>query len=142
MSEEQEMSIREPLHVVLFSFGFKYGTPVDVNYLMDMRFLPNPYWVDGLREKTGRDPGVADYVLLSEEGKATLLQLRSFFEFIVAQNIAAKKKTLRIGIGCTGGRHRSVAMTEKIAEYLHSMPLVLNLYHRDIAKDSFLPSDS
>lgn len=136
------MSTREPLHIALFSFGFKYGTPVDVNYLMDMRYLPNPYWVEGLREKTGKDPGVADYVLLSEEGKATLLQLRSFFDFIVAQNTAAKKKSLRIGIGCTGGRHRSVAVTEKIAEYLRPMPLVLSLSHRDIDKDSLLPSDS
>ena len=135
------MSTREPLHIALFSFGFKYGTPVDVNYLMDMRFLPNPYWVEGLREKTGKESDVAEYVLLSDEGKATLLQLRSFFDFIVAQNMAAKKKSLRIGIGCTGGRHRSVAVTEKIADHLHSMPLVLNVSHRDIAKDGLLSSD-
>ena len=65
------MNTQEQLHVVLFSFGFKYGSPVDVNHVMDVRFLPNPYWVEELREKTGKDEGVADYVLLSEEGGNT-----------------------------------------------------------------------
>ncbi|MFT5697565.1 MAG: UPF0042 nucleotide-binding protein [Desulforhopalus sp.] len=135
------MNTQEQLKVVLFSFGFKYGTPVDVNYVMDMRFLPNPYWVDGLKEKTGKDDGVADYVLLSEEGRATLIQLQSFFDFVLKQNIAAKKKTLRIGIGCTGGHHRSVAVTEKIAEHLSAMSVALRVFHRDIDKDTLL-SDS
>jgi UPF0042 nucleotide-binding protein len=93
------MSTGEELHIVLFSFGFKYGTPVNVNYLMDMRFLPNPYWVEELRNKTGKDGGVADYVLQSDEGTATLTQLHTFLDFVVGQNRAAAKKTIRIGIG-------------------------------------------
>ena len=132
------MNTQEQLHVVLFSFGFKYGSPVDVNHVMDVRFLPNPYWVEELREKTGKDEGVADYVLLSEEGKVTLTHLHSFYDFIVKQNLAAGKKTLRLGVGCTGGRHRSVAVTEKIAEYVRLMPVTLSVFHRDIDKDSLL----
>lgn len=129
------MSTGEALHIVLFSFGFKYGTPVDVNYLMDMRFLPNPYWVEELKEKTGKDTGVADYVLQSEAGKATVVQLTSYFDFIIAQNQAAGKKTLRIGIGCTGGRHRSVAITENLAQHFLDEAVTLRVFHRDIDKD-------
>lgn len=132
------MSSQEQLNVVLFSFGFKYGTPVDVNYLMDMRFLPNPYWVEELREKTGKEAGVSDYVLLSDQGKATLTHLHSLVDFLVEQNKAAGKTILRIGVGCTGGRHRSVAVTEKIAEHLHTKPVTLSVFHRDIDKDSLL----
>lgn len=132
------MSRQEPLSIVLFSFGFKYGTPVDVNYLMDMRFLPNPYWVEELKEKTGRDAGVADYVLLSKEGETALSHLHSLIDFLMEQNTAAGKKILRIGIGCTGGRHRSVAVTENIAEYLQSQHIAYNIFHRDIDKDSLL----
>ncbi|BHH82091.1 RapZ C-terminal domain-containing protein [Desulforhopalus sp. 52FAK] len=129
------MSTGEALHIVLFSFGFKYGTPVDVNYLMDMRFLPNPYWVPELKEKTGTESGVADYVLQSEAGKATVAQLTSYFDFIIAQNLAAGKKTLRIGIGCTGGRHRSVAITEELGRYLRAEGTTLRVFHRDMYKD-------
>lgn len=132
------MSSQGQLSVVIFSFGFKYGTPVDVNYLLDMRFLPNPYWVEELKEKTGKDTGVADYVLRSEQGKATLTHVYSVLDFFVEQNEAAGKTLLRIGVGCTGGRHRSVAMTEKIAEYLHSKAVNINIFHRDIDKDSLL----
>jgi RNase adapter protein RapZ len=132
------MSTGEELHIVLFSFGFKYGTPVNVNYLMDMRFLPNPYWVEELRNKTGKDSGVADYVLQSDEGTATLTQLHTFLDFVVGQNRAAAKKTIRIGIGCTGGRHRSVAVTEEIAAYLRAQLIGLTVFHRDIDKDGLL----
>jgi len=132
------MSSPEQLNVVLFSFGFKYGTPVDVNYLMDMRFLPNPYWVEELREKTGKEAGVSDYVLLSDQGKATLTHLHSLVDFLVEQNMSAGKTILRIGVGCTGGRHRSVAVTEKIAEHLHANSIKVTVFHRDIDKDSIL----
>jgi UPF0042 nucleotide-binding protein len=129
------MGSQKQLNIVIFSFGFKYGTPVDINYVMDMRFLPNPYWVDELRDKTGLDGAVADYVLLSEEGKRTVVQLQEFFGFIVRQNIAAEKKTVRIGIGCTGGRHRSVAVVEKIAAFLLAEFGCVSVFHKDIKKD-------
>lgn len=130
------MEAADELHIVLFSFGFKYGTPVDVNYLMDMRFLPNPYWVEELKEKTGKEQRVADYVLQSEEGKTTLVQLQQFFDLLVTQNRAAGKKAMRIGIGCTGGRHRSVAVIEEMARYLRPQAPQLRVFHRDIDKDS------
>jgi UPF0042 nucleotide-binding protein len=129
------MGSQKQLNIIIFSFGFKYGTPVDINYVMDMRFLPNPYWVDELRDKTGLDGAVADYVLLSEEGKRTVVQLQEFFGFIVRQNIAAEKKTVRIGIGCTGGRHRSVAVVEKIAAFLLAEFGCVSVFHKDIKKD-------
>lgn len=130
------MEAGEELQIVLFSFGFKYGTPVDVNYLMDMRFLPNPYWVEELKDKTGQDKGVADYVLQSDEGRATCAELYQFLDFLLGQNRVAGKKSMKIGIGCTGGRHRSVAVTEDLARHLRERTPHLRVFHRDIDKDS------
>ena len=121
--------------VVLFSFGFKYGTPVDVNVMLDVRFLPNPYWQDELRPKTGKDCEVSQYVIDSEAGKTLLGHLSSLFEYLVRQNIETGKEVVRIGIGCTGGRHRSVAVTEKLAALLMDSKIEITVYHRDINKD-------
>ena len=123
------------LSVVLFSFGFKYGVPGDVNMMWDVRFLPNPYWVDGLRSKTGRVDEVAAYVLESHQGKDFLTLLKPMITFLIEQSSKADKKSLRIGIGCTGGRHRSVAMTEALADYIKSLPIELSIFHRDIERD-------
>ncbi len=125
----------EKLRVVLFSFGFKYGTPVGVNLVWDVRFLPNPYWQDHLRPKTGLVEEVADYVLESEEGIAFLEQLKPMLKFLVEKNIAAGKRSLNIGIGCTGGCHRSVAVTEAIAQYMMDLSVDLSVFHRDIERD-------
>lgn len=125
----------EQLRIVLYSFGFKYGTPVDVNLLWDVRFLPNPYWVEGLRPKTGKVEEVADYVLKSAEATAFFLHLEPLLQFLLEQNSTAGKKTVRIAIGCTGGRHRSVAVIEKIAAFLLKLPVELSVFHRDIERD-------
>ncbi len=125
----------ERFKIVLYSFGFKYGAPVDVNLVWDVRFLPNPHWHDELRPKTGKVKEVADYVLQSEEGKAFMLHLEPLLQFLVEKNIAAGKQTLRIAIGCTGGRHRSVAVTERIAVFLTKFPVELTVFHRDIGRD-------
>lgn len=130
------MSTSEPLRVVLFSFGFKYGTPVDVNFVWDVRFLPNPYWVEDLRPKTGRDEKVAQYVLESDEGRMFFNHLLPLLHFLVEQNMSAGKETLRFAIGCTGGHHRSVAVAEKLASRLTELPVELTLFHRDIERDS------
>lgn len=124
------------LRVVLFSFGYKYGIPLDVNMLLDVRFLPNPYWVDELRSKTGQQKDVANYVLQSEQGQVTSTKLKEFLKLLVENNSAAKKKTLRIAIGCTGGRHRSVAVTEEMAASLQNLAVELAMFHRDIEKDT------
>lgn len=123
------------LRVVLFSFGFKYGPPVDINYLWDVRILPNPYWVPELRPGTGKEADVADYVLASEAGRMFWQHLAPLLDFLVDRNLAAEKKTLRIAVGCTGGRHRSVAVTEKIAAHLAAQPVELTVFHRDIDRD-------
>ena len=129
------MDTTRQLRVILFSFGFKYGTPVDINQLWDVRFLPNPFWVPDLRPKNGKEPEVAEYVLASPAGQTFWQYLQPLLLFLVKENLAADKKTLRIAIGCTGGRHRSVAVTEKIAELLTEQPVQLTVFHRDIARD-------
>ncbi len=129
------MGNSEQLRIVLYSFGFKYGTPVDVNMVWDVRFLPNPYWVEELRPKTGKVREVADYVLQSTEGLSFFVHLEPLLQFLVEQNCAASKKTIRIAIGCTGGRHRSVAVTEKIAIFLSTLPVNLTVFHKDIDRD-------
>ncbi len=129
------------LRVVLFSFGFKYGMPIDVNMLLDVRFLPNPYWVEELRAETGKDRKVAEYILKSRQGVKFMDHLVPMIDLTVAQNREADKKSLRIGIGCTGGRHRSVAITESIGLFLKLKPIHLSVFHRDISKDTMYGSD-
>jgi RNase adapter protein RapZ len=132
--EETGMDGGRQLRVVLFSFGFKYGIPIEINQLWDVRFLPNPYWVPELRPGTGQAPEVAAYVLESAAGRAFFEHLQPLLVFLVNQNLAVDKKSLRIAIGCTGGRHRSVAVTEKIAALLAGLPVELTVFHRDLDK--------
>lgn len=129
------MGNAKPLKIILYSFGFKYGTPVDVNLLWDVRFLPNPYWEEKLRPETGKVKEVADYVLKSEAGETFLNHLEPLLQFLVKQNSIAAKSTIRIAVGCTGGRHRSVAVTEKISVLLSELSVDLTVFHRDIEKD-------
>ena len=123
------------LEIILYSFGFKYGFPVDVNMVCDVRFLPNPYWVEELRPRNGKIREVAEYVLGSAEGRAFFNHLEPLLHFLVEQNRAAGRKTVRLAIGCTGGRHRSVAVVEKIAGYLAGLPVGVTVFHRDIDRD-------
>jgi len=129
------MKLEGMLPVVLFSFGFKYGVPDDVNVMWDVRFLPNPYWQEDLRSKTGRVKEVASYVLESRQGKDFLVLLEPMIKFLIEQSSGAGKKSLYIGIGCTGGRHRSVAITEYLADFLNNLPIELTVFHRDIERD-------
>lgn len=124
------------LKVVLFSFGFKYGTPIDINMVLDVRFLPNPYWVVELRPKNGKDPEVADFVLESYEGAMFTEHLKTMLQFLIEQNVAADKSTVRIAIGCTGGHHRSVAVVEAMASFLTEQSIQSTAFHRDIEKDT------
>jgi UPF0042 nucleotide-binding protein len=121
--------------VVLFSFGFKYGLPEDATMIWDVRFLPNPYWENDMRHLTGHDSEVAAYVLESEGGKGFLSRFSPLLSFLIEENSKAGKKGMRIGIGCTGGHHRSVAVVEKLAELLRNEPVRLQVYHRDIEKE-------
>ena len=124
----------ETLKILLFSFGFKHGVPVDANMLFDVRFLPNPYWQEDLRPKSGLQEQVSTYVVDSDQGTEFLKLLEPLL-----LNIAGgmdSKRDLRIGIGCTGGRHRSVAVVEALARKLSADPdFQVRAFHRDIDKN-------
>lgn len=123
------------LRLVLFSFGFKYGAPVDINQLWDVRFLPNPYWVEELRPQTGLTPEVGAYVLESAAGSHFLSLFLPLVDCVVEESLAAGKKSLRLAVGCTGGRHRSVAVVERLAAALSLPEVDLTVFHRDIERD-------
>ncbi len=123
-----------PLPVILFSFGFKYGLPGEVNHLFDVRFLPNPYWVDPLRHRTGQEKDVADYAIKNEIGREFLRLLEPLVLFLVEQSRMTNKKELHLAVGCTGGRHRSVAVVEVLQGILEKQPVALTVFHRDIEK--------
>ncbi len=126
---------RLALKVTVVSFGFKYGIPVDADYVADMRFLPNPHWVPELRPQTGRDPGVADYVR-SQAGAGEFLDR---FVPLVADvskgYLREGKRFMTIAIGCTGGKHRSVAMAEEISQRLLGYGLDARAAHRDLGRE-------
>lgn len=126
---------KDMLKLILFSFGFKHGAPVDASFLFDARFLPNPYWEENLRHLSGQDPEVSSYVVESEQGRQFFDLLKPLLLFVSEQIRAGGKQELRIGIGCTGGRHRSVAVVEALGRILDDHPdLELMVFHRDIDK--------
>jgi RNase adapter protein RapZ len=114
------------------SFGFKYGLPQDADLVFDLRYLPNPHFVPDLRPQTGLDPPVRDFVLRSPEAIELLGDLTSLLGKLLPRYAAEGKSYLTIAIGCTGGRHRSVAMAEALAASLKSGPVVVS--HRDIER--------
>ena len=96
------------LYITVMSFGFKYGIPQDADLVFDVRFLPNPYYIDTLREKTGNEAEVQDYVMQNDKGRIFLDKLKDMMEFLIPNYILEGKNQLVIAIGCTGGKHRSV----------------------------------
>jgi len=122
--------------VTLFSFGYKYGAPQDVNLLFDVRFLANPYHVETLRSFTGLEASIADYVLDNEAGRGCLHHLLQTIVFFAAEHRDSGKEGLRVAIGCTGGHHRSVAVTEALARLLGQGPYPVDHFHRDIRRES------
>jgi UPF0042 nucleotide-binding protein len=121
--------------VQIVSFGFKYGIPIDADLIFDVRFLPNPHYVDGMREKTGLQQEVSDYVFKWLETKKFLEKLLDLLKYILPQYEREGKTQLVIGIGCTGGKHRSVALAEYIANAI-SEESSTHTTHRDIEKGS------
>jgi len=124
------------MDITLFSFGFKHGHP-EADLVLDVRFLPNPYWVAELKEHTGLEKPVAAYVLESAAGKKFLQQVDAFLTFMVKSHQEAERQKLRCAIGCTGGRHRSVAVTEHLRLLFTSLLQAddqLTVWHRDIDK--------
>jgi UPF0042 nucleotide-binding protein len=123
------------LKVTVVSFGFKYGIPVDADYVADMRFLPNPHWVPELRPLTGRDEGVSDYVLGQTGARDFLDQYLPVLETAATGYLTEGKRFLTVAIGCTGGKHRSVAMTEEITTRLRKSGYDASAAHRDLGRE-------
>lgn len=120
-------------HVNVMSFGFKYGIPIDADIVMDVRFLPNPYYVKELREKTGNDQAVYDYVMNSEMTEEFYQQFIKMLRFVMPGYQKEGKSSVTIAIGCAGGQHRSVALANRIGKALQEKYPV-NITHRDMAK--------
>jgi len=126
----------KPSVVTLISFGYRYGVPPGAELLFDVRFLPNPHFEVLLRPKTGLDKDVADYVLEHERTQELLSRLGAFLDYLLERYDAEGKAYLTIGIGCTGGRHRSVAVATRVAERLRASGREVNVQHRDVEKEA------
>lgn len=125
------------LYVTILSFGFKYGIPADSDMVMDVRFLPNPYYIDGLRPKTGNDVEIQQYVMQFAEAKEFLDKLEDLVTFLIPHYIDEGKNQLVISIGCTGGKHRSVTLANELYKRLDgNKEYGLKIEHRDIEKDA------
>lgn len=125
------------LYVTIMSFGFKYGIPEDADLVFDVRFLPNPYYIEGLKTKTGNDKEVQEYVLSSERAEIFLEKLTGMIDFLLPNYIWEGKNHLVIGIGCTGGKHRSVTLANCLYDFVKKQEQYgVRIEHRDIEKDA------
>lgn len=130
------MAEQAPLRVTVESFGFKHGSPRDADLVLDVRFLPNPHWVEELRPYTGLDAPVRDYVFAQGPTGPFVTALERLLDVTVPGYVREGKRYLTIAIGCTGGKHRSVAMTEHIAAYLQeATDLPITVEHRDLGRE-------
>ena len=121
------------MNVVVYSFGFKHGAPSDADIVIDVRFLPNPFYIPELRGLTGLDKPVSDYVLGRDETHKFLEAWENLLRCVMPGYVAEGKQHLAIGVGCTGGQHRSVVLAEKTATLLRDLGYNVRAYHRDIA---------
>lgn len=123
------------LRITVLSFGFKYGLPPDADFVLDARFLPNPYWVPELREHTGRDEAVSSYVLGQEGAEAFV---GTYADLVSATTVGFEregKRYLTVAVGCTGGKHRSVAIAEELSARLRQSGIAANAQHRDLGRE-------
>lgn len=128
-----EESVR--LKITVVSFGFKYGIPVDADFVADMRFLPNPFWVPELRAQTGRDAEVSDYVRSRPGAEEFLEQYVPVVQTVAQGYLREGKRFMTVAIGCTGGKHRSVATAEEVARRLNTPEIATLLFHRDLGRE-------
>ena len=129
-SEKKE----KPISVSIISFGYKYGLPIDSDLVFDVRFLPNPYYVDSLRSISGRSKKVKNYLLSLSETKDFLKRLYDFLDYLLENFIREGKSYLTISIGCTGGKHRSVIIADELKKYLQKNNYEVKVFHRDVNK--------
>ncbi|WP_375476265.1 RNase adapter RapZ [uncultured Jatrophihabitans sp.] len=127
--------VETELRATVLSFGYKYGLPVDADLVVDVRFLPNPFWIPVLRDLTGRDDAVRDYVL-SQDGAADFLDRYTDILAIIGTGYRRERKRyLTLAVGCTGGKHRSVVMSQQLAERLSASGVQTTVIHRDLGRE-------
>ncbi|SDN13001.1 MULTISPECIES: RNase adapter RapZ [Lachnospira] len=124
------------LFVTVLSFGFKYGIPSDADLVFDVRFLPNPYYIQELRPLTGNDKEIQDYVLSASESREFLVKMKDMLRFLLPNYVKEGKNNLVIAIGCTGGKHRSVTLANEIYKLIWELDYGCKIEHRDIEKDA------
>ena len=124
---------RKGLAVTVYSFGFKHGAPLDADIVIDVRFLPNPYYDPDLRHLTGLDPAVRDYVMCRSETEEFQKRWRALLDCVMPGYVAEGKQQLAIAVGCTGGQHRSVAIAESTGDYLKTRGYRVSIAHRDLS---------
>lgn len=125
------------LYISVLSFGFKYGIPADSDLVFDVRFLPNPYYIEELRPQSGNDQEVRDYVMKNKKAKEFLYKMTDLVEFLIPNYVQEGKTQLVIAIGCTGGKHRSVTLANELFEMLsRNENYGIRIEHRDIGKDA------
>jgi len=121
--------------MTVVSFGFKYGLPLDADLVIDMRFLPNPHWIPELRDHTGLEQEVSDYVLSQEGATEFLDRYVELIDLISGGYRREGKRYLTLAVGCTGGKHRSVAMAEELKRRLDADTLAVQVVHRDLGRE-------
>ena len=126
----------ESLVITVLSFGFKYGIPSDADLVFDVRFIPNPFYIPELKPLTGNDVAVRDYVMEQPESEEFLKKLEDMCNFLIPNYVKEGKNQLVIGIGCTGGKHRSVTLANELYAKLRKIGHSVAIIHRDIDKDS------
>ncbi len=130
----REVGDHAPLRIRLISFGYKYGIPADADLVFDVRFLPNPHYVPELQPRPGTDPAVCDYVLSDAQTRRFIRQLKRFLKHLLPQYEQEGKAYLTIGIGCTGGRHRSVVLVDTLQKWFERQGYRVSVEHRDIER--------
>ncbi len=121
--------------LTIVSFGYKYGLPLDADLVIDMRFLPNPFWIPELRDLNGTDPEVSGYVLSQEGAGEFMERYVELFDLISGGYLREGKKYLTLAVGCTGGKHRSVATAEELGRRLGTGDLAIKIVHRDLGRE-------
>ncbi len=124
--------VNRPMVITLVTFGYKFGVPYDIDLLFDLRFLPNPHFVPELRALTGEDPAVREYIMERPDAGEFLRRLEDFLEYLLPRYRSEGKSYLTIAFGCTGGKHRSVAISLLVADRLRERGYEVNVKHRDI----------
>jgi UPF0042 nucleotide-binding protein len=130
-----ETAAAAPLQLTLMSFGYKYGLPVDADLVVDCRFLPNPHWVPELRAHTGQDEDVRSYVLSQSGAQDFLERYQGVVDLLAEGYLREGKRYALLAVGCTGGKHRSVAISEELGRRLHGQGVDVQVHHRDLGRE-------